>query len=269
MTSEVVLLVKTSYYHDTVEWIEWYKKLGFNHITIYDNESTIDFNTIIANYSDYATYNKIVGFPDQLNLELQHYRQCKYDYVFFADADEFLWIDPKYKNINEYLDTKCQNNDIHQLAIYWVKISANPCPEERKDKPESTQVKSFKYVQEIESESWIKCFYKTGLDFVSMHCHFALPYDKMYDTNGNRIVLQDIRKHNYNYNIDDAVLYHYFHKSWEEFKSKMQSTYAPVNTTYTDLYPECQFKSYYNYARLLYRIGYSKYDNKVEKILYG
>lgn len=105
MTSEVVLLVKTSYYHDTVEWIEWYKKLGFDHITIYDNESTIDFNTIIANYSDYVTYNKIVGFPDQLNLELQHYKQCKYNYVFFADADEFLWIDPKYKNINEYLDT--------------------------------------------------------------------------------------------------------------------------------------------------------------------
>ena len=79
MTSEVVLLVKTSYYHDTVEWIEWYKKLGFDHITIYDNESTIDFNTIIVKYSDYVTYNKIVGFPDQLKLELEHYNKTKYD----------------------------------------------------------------------------------------------------------------------------------------------------------------------------------------------
>ena len=59
--SEVVLLVKTAYYYDIVEWINYYKKLGFNHITIYDNESSVDLMSLCNNYGEYITYKKIIG----------------------------------------------------------------------------------------------------------------------------------------------------------------------------------------------------------------
>ena len=58
MTSEVVLLIKTNYYYDTIEWIEYYKKLGFDHITIYDNESPVDIESLIKQYNN-ISYSKM------------------------------------------------------------------------------------------------------------------------------------------------------------------------------------------------------------------
>lgn len=268
MTSEVVLLVKTSYYHDTVEWIEWYKKLGFDHITIYDNESTIDFNTIIVKYSDYVTYNKIVGFPDQLKLELEHYNKTKYDYVFFADSDEFLWIDPKYKNINDFIQRKTTELNCKHLAIYWTKISGNPCPETRADSPETTQIKCFKYVQEIEIDSWTKCIYKTHELVSAMCCHYSMPITDIKDINGNCLVVENVRKTKYDYKNDDALIYHYYHKSYKEYTDKVTGTYAPEKTIVKDKFPDRYHKTFFNYLKLLYNIGYCKYDNTPEKFLY-
>lgn len=266
--SEVVLLVKTAYYYDIVEWINYYKKLGFNHITIYDNESSVDLMSLCNNYGEYITYKKIIGWPDQLQLEYNHYKNSKYEWIFFADSDEFLWIDPKYKDVNDFIAKKTKDIDCNALAIYWIKMSGNPCLYKRDDSPDSTQLKMFHYKQKIENESWMKCFYKTNCNFISMHCHFALPYDKLYDINGNQRYIKDVKINNYNYSKDDGIIYHYYHKSWDEFHKKMTSQYAPEKITYKEVYPDCQFKSYYNYLRLLYKIGYNTYDNKAELFLY-
>ena len=158
--SEIVLLTRSSYYYDIKEWIEYYIKLGFDHITIYDNESPVDIESLIKQYNN-ISYSKIIGYPDQLGLELNHYNNSKYKWVFFCDDDEFLWISPKYKNINDFISKKSTELKCDNIAVYWTKISANPCPLERPDTPETTQVKIFNFVQNIELDSWCKCFYKT------------------------------------------------------------------------------------------------------------
>lgn len=268
MTTEVVLLIKTNYYYDVLEWIEYYKKLGFDHITIYDNDSNIDFLNIINKYKNFITYIKISGFPDQLNLELKYYNNSKYDYVFFADADEFLWLSPKYKNINDYIDQKTKELNCNHIAIYWVKISANPCPEFREDSLETTQIKTFKYIQDLEIDSWCKCIYKTGLAITKMACHFCYPINEIKDVNGNSFKIQNTRIKNYNYKNDDALIYHFYHKSYNEYVQKIDGTYAPEQVIVKNKFPNRIMKTYFNYLKLLYNIGYYNYDNKLENFLY-
>lgn len=265
--SEIVLLTRSSYYYDIKEWIEYYIKLGFDHITIYDNESPVDIESLIKQYNN-ISYSKIIGYPDQLGLELNHYNNSKYKWVFFCDDDEFLWISPKYKNINDFISKKSTELKCDNIAVYWTKISANPCPMERPDTAETTQVKMFNFVQNIEIDSWCKCFYKTGQNIASMQCHYALPLINTKDVNGNDLQISTIKKSNYNYKNDDGIIYHYYHKSWMEFNKKMNSSYAPRKTSYKDEFPECQFKTYYNYFRLLYNIGYCEYDNKIKNKIY-
>lgn len=269
MTSEAVLLIKTNYYYDTIEWIEYYKKLGFDHITIYDNESNIDFNEICKKYGDYITYELIVGFPDQLNLELKHYNNSKYDYVFFVDNDEFLWLSPKYKNINDYIEQKTTQFNCNHIAIYWIKISANPMMENRLDLPDTTQIKTFKYVQETEIDSWCKCIYKTKLPIESMECHFCKPFNDIRDTNGNIFTKQRIFYRKYYYKNDDALIYHYYHKSYKEYNDKINGNCATENILLSSRLTNYNYKNYYTYLKILYNIGYCKYDNTIETFLYG
>lgn len=267
--SEVVLLVKTKYFYDLVEWICYYLKLGFDHITIYNNDSEVDIPNLIPQ-TDRISIINISGYPDQCNLERKHYRNTKYKWTFFADSDEFLWLDPKYKNVNHFLEIKDKELNCDAIGVYWVKVSSNPVLNDRKDIPECTQIKSFKYIQNIENESWLKCFYKQGnTQWQSMEIHYPSPAVGVKSVNGNTLNVRDVRKQNYDYSNDDAIVYHYYHKSWDEFYTKMRSTVATRPVTYTDEFPECQFTHQSTYIKLLFNVNYSKYFNKLEEYLYG
>lgn len=267
--SEVVLLTNSIYSYDIREWIEYYQKLGFDHISIYDN-STINLKNIVKKYNN-VSYTKVRGFPAQCTIELKHYKQSKYKWVFFADDDEFIWIDPKYENINTYLSLKEKELNADIIAVYWVKISSNPCMEHRPNNRNTTQIKSFKYVQSnnIEQDSWAKCFYKTGCSIDKMECHYSLPFKNIKNTNNQLLILPDIRKRNYNYRNDDILIYHYFHRSWDEFNKKINSSIATTNILYKKKFSFYNINTYYNYIKLLYNIGYTEYVDKIEKFMYG
>lgn len=262
--SEIVLLTHSSYYYDIVEWIEYYEKLGFDHITIYNN-GELDLSNFIKKFKN-ISYQIIKGWPNQLYLELNHYNKSNYEWIYFCDDDEFLWLDDKYKNINDFLIKKHAELECDNIAIHWVKISGNPCPIDRKDTPDTTQIKTFHYIQEIENDSWIKCFYHKGQNIEQMQCHYCYPFNITKDVNNNLFTnFSDCRTLNYDYQKDDCLIYHYYHKSYMEFIKKMQSADAVYqNIKYINKFPECDFKTHYNYFRLLYNIGYCKYDNKIE-----
>lgn len=268
--SEVVLLVKTERLFDFIEWIEYYKKLGFDHITVYDNESKVNIKSICDRYVDLISYYRIEGFPDQRKLELVHYKNSDYTWVFFADFDEFIWIDPKYKNINNFLMKKSETVVTDFLAIYWVKVSSNPVLVTRPDTAETTQLKAFNYVQEREYDSWIKCFYKTGNPLVTgMEIHYPSNLLGTKDIQNNIIEVNDIRKINYIYDNDDCLLFHFYHRSWEEYDKKMHGPVATRNCLYTEELPNNVLNNIDNYAKLLYNLSYNKYDNRLTSFLYN
>lgn len=101
------------------EWVEYYKKIGIDHIFIYDNND-IDgehFDEVINDYIN-SKYVSIIDFrgkvksnesdKDGLCTQGVAYKDCllknwkNFDYICFFDCDEFLSIEG-YKNFGAFL----------------------------------------------------------------------------------------------------------------------------------------------------------------------
>ena len=117
------------------EYINYYKKLGYKHIFIYDNndqneekfESVLNkdikkgFVTII----DYRGFRGSRDSP-QFDAYFDCYEKYNkdYDWLSFFDFDEFLELKPKNLKIYEFLDNERFNNCI-SVKINWLLYSDN------------------------------------------------------------------------------------------------------------------------------------------------
>lgn len=123
MKSEVVLIAKFYRIFDAIEWVRHYTKLGFDHITIYDNETEcFDVSSLEAIFPN-LTVCRLNGRVSQCDIYNMHRKQHKeYDWIFFCDDDEFLYLDrSKYLNINEFLKTIPPF--IKQYGVWWKYMS--------------------------------------------------------------------------------------------------------------------------------------------------
>jgi hypothetical protein len=113
------------------EFITHYKKLGYNHIFIYDNN---DINgermDSIVNNSDFISIINYRGYRNKKdNSQYEAYYDCynnnnrKYDWLSFFDFDEFLEILPEGQTIQKFLENeryeKCQD-----IKINWLLYSS-------------------------------------------------------------------------------------------------------------------------------------------------
>ena len=112
------------------EWVEYYKKLGFTNICLFDNNKTgeQDFRTEIQSFID----DGFVILKDYRNKEvcqLEAYTECyntygdSYDWIAFFDCDEFLTL-VKNKTIEEYLSRLIFKN-IDMIHINWMNYTDN------------------------------------------------------------------------------------------------------------------------------------------------
>lgn len=116
------------------EYVEYYKKIGYNNIFIYDNndKNGEHFEEVINDYIK-SGFVKIIDFHDRNrigNPQYDAYRNCYsknnklYDWLSFYDMDEFLELNEKYKTIQNFLNDKifenCQN-----IKINWLIFKSN------------------------------------------------------------------------------------------------------------------------------------------------
>ena len=116
------------------EYVQHYKKLGYKHIFIYDNNDINDErfedvlnNEILNNFVtiiNYRGYRGINNHP-QFDSYIDCYRNNnkKYDWLSFFDFDEFLYISNN-KTINLFLNDKIFNECIN-IKINWLMYSDN------------------------------------------------------------------------------------------------------------------------------------------------
>lgn len=150
-----------------IEFVEYYLKLGFNHIYIGDNNHGDEehFEEVLQSYIDKKLVT-IINVRDQISIQHRFYKemyeflQHKYDWLAFYDFDEFLTLN-KHKTIQEYLNEPIFNN-FNQILINWRLYTDNglihndgrPCLERftksmKEDKqisynfPQNNHVKSF------------------------------------------------------------------------------------------------------------------------------
>ena len=115
------------------EFLNHYKKLGFNHIYIYDNnnnksESFFDFlrEDIKEGFISIIDY---IGYRGKYNnSQREAYYDCykknkrKYDWLSFFDFDEFLIL--KNQTIQEFLDDNIFKN-CQIIKINWLYYTSN------------------------------------------------------------------------------------------------------------------------------------------------
>ena len=109
-----------------VEFVEHYKKLGFDQIIILNNnhDGEEQFEDVLQSYIDDG-FITLFDFKNEINIQLSAYKKIynffsdnnEYDWLFFCDFDEFLIL-KEDKNIKEYLSRDCFKN-ANQILINW------------------------------------------------------------------------------------------------------------------------------------------------------
>ena len=111
-----------------VEFVEHYKKLGFDKIFIYDNnhDGEEHFEDVLQKYIDDG-FVEIVSFRNKEAAQLPAYNDCyskhgnEYDWIAFFDFDEFLTL-IEDKDIKFYL-SNFENFDC--VKINWMVYTDN------------------------------------------------------------------------------------------------------------------------------------------------
>ena len=116
------------------EFVEYYKKIGYDKIFIYDNNEINGeyFEEVINDYVKNGFVN-IINFRGRnpnSNPQVPAYRDCYqrnnklFDWLSFFDMDEFLEINKKYNSIKDFLSDKifefCDN-----IKINWLLYAHN------------------------------------------------------------------------------------------------------------------------------------------------
>lgn len=117
------------------EYVNHYKKLGYNHIFIYDNNNKNEekfeevleeeINNGFVSIIDYRGFRGTKDSP-QFDAYYDCYEKYnkEYNWISFFDFDEFLELKPNNLQINEFLDNKRFNN-CKCVKINWLLYSDN------------------------------------------------------------------------------------------------------------------------------------------------
>ena len=266
--SEVCLITKSYYDFDIICWVDHYLNwCGFDHITIYDNETTCCNISECFKNNDKVTVYKISDEEllniKQTNLYEKHIKNCHYNWVLFCDDDEYLWFNKlKYRTINDFFSI-LEIKNIDCFIIPWLMVSyeANKMPYTR------TQNMKYdcSYIQYNKTDNitigYKPCVKINSNDIKFCTAHFIANRNNYYNFK-NYYNSKDLHNDNTSipiplitYSIDsaDIILMHYYTRSIEEWNIKMER--RRINTSFMTKYketPSCSSNKYDNSSYLNY-----------------
>jgi len=198
------------------EWINYHLALGFNHIFIYDNSDNNILNSISQNKVT------VIHFPGKTK-QFEAYNdfisknRTKYKWGAFIDCDEFIVL-KKHENINNFLS---EFSDCESIGLNWIMFGTSK-EKIYKNEPVTSR---FRYCSRNINQH-IKCITKLKYINTYVNPHYPiLTKGGVYDTNRKQIYGPT----NNLGTSDIACIHHYYTKSEEEFKEKMERGRADVN----------------------------------------
>lgn len=258
-------MTRSFYEDDLKEWIKWHLDiLKFDHLRIFDNESTIDIKSIVGN-DKRITVESITGWPNQVALYQKAYNECKYDWIYFGDSDEFLWFNfNEYKDVNNFVEEKFIKGKQPNIAVWWRLVGNNKPLKEHTMTPTKWNV----FLQEEPPESMCKCFYKIKGNFKWNRIYVHLPEPPFYTTDSNGyIVNSSVFPNPAIVNRFDAMIFHYYHRTYDEWKFKQQQQNPTTeNVNYTSMVKQCN--TYDDYVELCKSNKYTVQDLRIVAKLY-
>lgn len=206
-----------------IEFLEHHLNLGFDHIYIYDNNSTIPVSETIKELPS-AMQSKIsvelYSFTDNNSFQLGCYQKWfnehreETDWVAVIDTDELIEL-RKAKTISEFLNNF--DDDVATVQLHWENYNANG----HATKTVGTMEERFTTIKPLPVlprtvKSIHRTAYITGID-----THWGyIYYGKKVDALGKEITYGEDREPKKDADAI-AVVKHYFTKSYEEWVNKM------------------------------------------------
>lgn len=227
--------------HYIREWIEHYKKLGFDNIILYDNNDKdgehfeevisdyiIDGYVILENYRG-ITKGKTKYFNDIYSVQIDAYNDCykkygkNYDWIAFFDIDEFLMFQNNNNNCNCNINNFLKdftNFDI--IKINWKYYDDNDLIDVVNNDYSVVNrfTRHIENCNDVDNNRQCKQIIRTGMDVTINSAHGIigekLANRKQVDSNGNVNNNNLFFLDNYN-NKQKLRLNHYRYKTIGEY----------------------------------------------------
>lgn len=120
--TEAMCLTKFFDESGLIEWIEHHLNLGFDHLHIFDNESSYPCEEICKRY-DKVSYELIKGSPRHYKIfnDYVNNDRCKSEWIIPIDDDEYLELNTNICNsVNELIDYYVKKYpDDQMFSIRW------------------------------------------------------------------------------------------------------------------------------------------------------
>ena len=204
------------------EVIAYHLLIGFNHIFIYDNDSTDNTHEVLATIpSDRFT---VVPWPASLghsNMQCAAYDDCvanqvgAYDWLMFMDADEFLVL-RKHRTIGELL-TELDYAD--EIGFNW-RVFGDGGHRKYQD---GLVTERFLYAsrEDFSVNRHLKSMARPAkIAHARAHAHSLIPGSVMVTPGGRSLTPGEPLTSESDVDHSVAQVNHYFGKSWEEWVIK-------------------------------------------------
>lgn len=221
-----------------IEFVEYYKNLGIDHIYIGDNNYDEEeyFEDVLQQFID-ENFITIISYRNIINCQEWYYANVYkeyhtlYDYMIFIDFDEFITL-VKDNNIKEYLSRNINNYNIIQLnwMIYtdnnFIFDDGRPCLERFTEPMELYKTVTYENKPEnFHTKCIIKCVFEK-IEFNNPHIIKLINKHKV--CNGSFIDKQNNNNDTWaEYNKDGTIDYslayikHFTFKTIDEYVNKL------------------------------------------------
>ncbi len=238
------------------EWLDYHQMVGVKRFYIYDNESSDDLCQVLLPYirQGIVVYKNYPGEAKQMpayNEFIKEYGD-KNEWVAFIDADEFI-IPMEKESIPEFL---ADYKEYPGVGINWVAYDSNG----HKAKPEGGVLENYTrvhYDENLVPFHQIKSIVQPSQVDKIINPHYALFKDNKLAVNENK---QEIggsleeRAYISPFSANKIRINHYFCKSEEEYKAKIERGRAPTKRSIKRVYNQNQvFFDDYKYDYSAYR----------------
>lgn len=209
-----------------IEWVEYHRLIGIDHIYLYDNQSTDNVAQKLKPYIDEG-FVSYVFFPGE-NMQLEAYRHAVKQYgsetewLALLDADEFLVMVDKEQSFSEFL--KKQSQETSQLLIGWMVFGSSG----KKNKQPGLVLERFKWHALDDYLAEYKPVIRPQMALKINFPHWFDVSGKTVDENGKRYFEYPFVDSDSSVAASKNIvrINHYYSKSWEEFINKRNRGFA-------------------------------------------
>lgn len=223
------------------EWVEYYKKLDFDKIILYDNNSLNEdkLSDVIGDYID-SGFVDVIPYAGKQCFQVKAYNDClkkyhkSYNWIAFFDLDEFLTF-TDCSTIKEYLSRFTNNEDA--ICFQWMIFDDNdlvyykdkPCLERFTRPMDYNKCFQYNFPENDHIKTMVRCSPINYIWFNAGHPHACTGTKNAVLANGKKNINPTSPwKHHQLY--EPAYLKHFCMKTIDEYvRFKLRRGHPDVN----------------------------------------